>query len=63
MIKSLGAGTKVSSEGIADVRLLGYTGKLKWTRNGHGLVIELPNEKPGDYAFGFEIVVSGKLLD
>ncbi len=63
IIKSLGTGTKVSEKGIVGVKLLGYKGKLKWARDENGLAIEVPKKKPCDYAFGFEIVVNGKLLD
>ncbi|MBI9018888.1 MAG: alpha-L-fucosidase [Phycisphaerae bacterium] len=63
VIKSLGTDVKVASGGIADVKLMGYDGKLKWSRSKDGLAIEMPDEKPCEHAFGFEIIVKGKLLN
>ncbi len=50
VIPPLGAGGK-----IEHVELLGYGGKLKWTRDDAGLKIELPAERPCDYAIAFKI--------
>jgi alpha-L-fucosidase len=41
---------------IADVTLLGYAGPLKWTHDASGLTIQLPAQKPCDYAVAFKIV-------
>ena len=54
-IQSLAQGTKLDSGEVADVRLLGHDGKLKWSRDEKGLTIQLPEKKPGDYAFTFKI--------
>jgi alpha-L-fucosidase len=48
-IKTL-AGTPVKR-----VELLGSTAKLRWSQTAGGLTIDLPAEKPGDYAFAFKI--------
>jgi alpha-L-fucosidase len=45
---------------LNEVKLLGYEGELKVEETDKGLVIELPNEKPCNYAWAFKI--SGKNL-
>ncbi len=40
---------------IADVKLLGYSGVLKWTHDTNGLTIQLPDQKPCDYAVAFKV--------
>jgi alpha-L-fucosidase len=40
---------------IKNVQLLGSTAKLKWTRDAQGLTIDMPAEKPGEYAYAFKI--------
>jgi alpha-L-fucosidase len=62
VIKSFGRQTKVATNGISGVRLLGHTGRLQWTRHEESLVVDLPKRKPCDYAFGLEIEVDGELL-
>jgi len=54
-IKSLAAGTPDTKREIKSVQLLGSKAALKWTRSAQGLVIELPAQKPCDYAFVFKI--------
>lgn len=53
--KSLAAGSPLSKREIKTVELLGSHARLKWTRAAQGLVIDLPPQKPGDYAFAFKI--------
>jgi alpha-L-fucosidase len=50
-------GTKSSTDfgKIANVELLGHDGKLKWTQAADGLRIDLPHEKPSDYAVTFKV--------
>jgi alpha-L-fucosidase len=55
VIKSLAAGSALTKSTIKNVELLGSKAKLKWTRNASGLAIQLPQEKPGDFAFAFKI--------
>ncbi|MGA2326749.1 MAG: alpha-L-fucosidase [Bryobacteraceae bacterium] len=55
VIKALAAGSPHLSREIRSVELLGSKAKLKWARTATGLEIELPAEKPGDYAFAFKI--------
>ena len=40
---------------INDVALLGHTGSLKWTHDGEGMTVQLPREKPCDYAVALKI--------
>ncbi len=40
---------------IQGVKLLGHDGKLEWEHTKEGLQVKLPNEKPGDHAFVFEV--------
>ena len=40
---------------IENVELLGFHGKLQWKQNETGLFVQLPVEKPSDYAIAFKI--------
>jgi len=40
---------------IDNVALLGYSGQLQWTHDANGLTIQLPDQKPCDYAVAFKI--------
>lgn len=55
VIQSLGEGKSDLQGKIANVSLLGSDSKLKWTRDGQGLTIQLPKEKSGEYAFVLKI--------
>jgi alpha-L-fucosidase len=44
---------------IESVELLGYSGKLKWTRDDSALKIALPDSKPCDHAVAFRISGTG----
>ena len=35
--------------------LRGHSGAVKWDRDGTGLTIELPSDRPSDHAFALEI--------
>ena len=54
-IKSLASGLPLTRRKIKSVQLLGYRDKLKWVQNKDGLTIDLPSQKPGNYAFAFRI--------
>jgi len=60
-IRTLGTDTRLSSEGIESVSLLGSNKILRWSRDKDGLVIELPVKLPNDIALAFEIQVKGNL--
>jgi alpha-L-fucosidase len=54
VIKSLAAGLSLRDQ-IKAVQLLGYDGSLKWERTPGGLVVNLPDQKPNDYAYALKI--------
>ncbi len=54
-IKSLASGLPLTRRKIETVQLLGYMGKLKWVQNQNGLIVDLPPQKHGNYAFVFKI--------
>jgi alpha-L-fucosidase len=53
-VKSLAADNKNAGM-VKSVSLLGHDGKIKWRQYSEGLEIQLPEEKPCDYAFAFKI--------
>ncbi len=53
-IKSLAKGSEHFPQEIAKMELLG-AGPLKFTRDAAGLVVELPEQKPNDYAYVLKI--------
>ena len=55
IIKPLAANGQYVTGKIADIQLLGFPGKLKWTQDTDGLKVELPTEKPCDYAYALKI--------
>ena len=55
VIKSLATGSPLTKQEIRRVELLGAKTRLHWTRTTEGLVINLPAQNPGDYAFAFKI--------
>ncbi len=54
-VKSLGSNSSYWSGKISSVRLLGTSGKLKFTRDENGLSLSLPDKKPCDIAFALKI--------
>jgi len=40
---------------ISDVKLLGYQGAIKWTHDDKGLTVQLPAQKPCDFAVAIKI--------
>jgi alpha-L-fucosidase len=55
LVKSLASGSSLNAGKIRKVQMLGYEGKLKWSQTPAGLSVDLPNKKPGDYAFAIKI--------
>ena len=53
-IKSLAQGSENFPKEIARVELLG-AGTLTFTRDASGLVVNLPEKKPNDYAYALKI--------
>jgi alpha-L-fucosidase len=56
VIASLAANSENYPREIGRIDLLGSDGPLHWTREAEGLVIELPPQRPCDYACAFRIV-------
>jgi alpha-L-fucosidase len=54
-IPALALGGKSSVPRIRNVELLGHKEKLKWTQDAGTLKVELPAEKPSEYAVTFKI--------
>ncbi|MHC4625147.1 MAG: alpha-L-fucosidase C-terminal domain-containing protein [Planctomycetota bacterium] len=44
------------------MRLLGAKRQLKWTRDDRALTVELPAERPCDYAYVLKITLNGGLF-
>jgi alpha-L-fucosidase len=54
-VKSLGSDLPYYEKRMGKVELLGSGPDLKWSRNGDGLSIALPKQRPCDYAYAFKI--------
>jgi alpha-L-fucosidase len=54
VVTSLGSSPNLKGK-IATVELLGHKGTLKFTQDGQGLTVEMPPEKPCEYAFALKI--------
>jgi alpha-L-fucosidase len=54
-IHSLAADRTLPCGPIARIDLVGADGPLKWSQNAQGLTVQMPAEKPGDYAFVLRI--------
>jgi alpha-L-fucosidase len=55
VIAPLGISSSSLRGQIEHVELLGFRGKLKWSREEAGLKIELPEQKPCEHAVAFRI--------
>jgi alpha-L-fucosidase len=56
VIPELGSKSPYVKERINDVALLGHQGKIQWKQEEDALRIELPTEKPCDYAVVFDVL-------
>ena len=54
-IKSLAKGSENFPKEVGRVELLGVDGPLTFTRDADGLVVSLPEKKPGDYAYALKV--------
>jgi alpha-L-fucosidase len=61
IIRCLGRNSGLAEGDVAEVRLLGHRGRLKWERDESGLTVQMPAEKPCDYAYALKI--TGLKLD
>jgi alpha-L-fucosidase len=56
-IKSFAKGNQAGAN-VESVRLLGHLPKINWQQTDEGLVIDLPENKPCEHAWSFEIKVT-----
>jgi alpha-L-fucosidase len=55
-IQSLASSSSAAEKGkVTGVSLLGHSGRLEWKQDKKGLVITMPEHRPGNFAFAFKI--------
>jgi alpha-L-fucosidase len=54
-IRSLGSGSSIQAENIAQITMLGAPEPLSWSQDADGLKIETPAQPPCDHAYTFKI--------
>jgi alpha-L-fucosidase len=54
-ILSLGKNSKVSSQKVASIKMLGSSEKIKWNQENEALVITKPSKLPNWQVIGFKI--------
>lgn len=55
-IKSLAVGSAdLAGRKIRHIELLGHRGKLRFTQDAAGMHVQLPNTRPGDYAYALKV--------
>lgn len=62
VIKSLRTSTDVGAEGIKSIVLLGRKRPLAWSFGGPGLIVQLPDERTGEFAYVLKITPNGALV-
>lgn len=60
-IKTLRAGARIASGGIASIALLGSRQRVRWRQTKEALVVELPPQRPCRHAYALRIGVKGTL--
>ncbi len=60
LVAPLAEGSKYAPGKIENIELIGFPGKLKWTRDDSGLHVQMPEKKPSEHAVALKI--SGKGL-
>ncbi len=60
IIRSLGASSPVRADQIAQISLLGSSAPVSWAQGEHGLTIDVPGERPCDYAYTFKLELRDK---
>jgi alpha-L-fucosidase len=55
LIRSLSSDLRLHPNEIAEIRLLGYDGKIEWTRTPEGLRVQLPPALPSEYGAALKI--------
>lgn len=59
LITSLGSGSSVKADQIANVSMLGSDERLSWSQDAAGLRIATPSAQPCDYAWSYKIDLKG----
>lgn len=54
-IKTLAKGSQHYSEAISSISMLGSDAKLTWTRDENGLTVQLPSDKPAEFAYVLKV--------
>jgi len=62
VITSLSAATDVGVNGIGSISLLGHKAPLEWSVDEGGLVVKLPGERVGEFAYVLKITPKGDLV-
>jgi alpha-L-fucosidase len=62
VVTSLRTARDVGTEGIESVTIPGYKASLAWSISDQGLVIQLPDEKVGEFAYVLKITPKGELV-
>ncbi|MEH0152662.1 alpha-L-fucosidase [Limibacter armeniacum] len=60
VIPAVSSKSKYITSGVKNVKLLGHNALLQWKQTENGLRIDLPDQKPCEYAFAFEIEFNGE---
>ena len=55
VVQALGTATPQSPGKIVNVELLGHQGRLVWAQEATGLRVQLPGQKPSDYAITLKV--------
>jgi alpha-L-fucosidase len=56
VVKPLATNSSVEKVKVKNVELLGFKGKVKWTQDENGLTVQMPEQKPCDYAIALKII-------
>jgi len=54
-VRAFGSSSPQAPGRVTDVRLLGHDGPLKWAQSEDALLVEMPAEKVGDYAYTLKV--------
>jgi alpha-L-fucosidase len=60
VIRSLGTSAGLFDGEVAEVRLLGHDGPLRWTRDADGLTVTMPERRPCEHAYVLKVLSLGR---
>ncbi len=55
LLAPLGTASPQAPGKILNVEMLGHKDRIPWTQEASGLKIQMPSEKPSDYAIAFRV--------